>query len=88
MVTKGQKWKQNRNITPEEFVKVFVEKSSFEEVAEHFGISVSSVRNRAYSLKRSGVNLNTKKKSGQKAFFGTVGFDVDSLNKIAQKANK
>ena len=62
MATKGQTWKQNRDITPEEFVKVFTEKDSVEEVAEHFKISVSSVRNRAYSLKRSGVNLNTKKK--------------------------
>jgi len=87
MANKGQKWKQNRSITPEEFVKVFTEKDSFEEVAEHFGISVSSVRNRAYSLKRSGVNLVTKKKN-TKPFFGTKKFDVDSLNKIIQKANK
>jgi len=87
MATKGQTWKQNRDITPEEFVKVFTEKDSVEEVAEHFKISVSSVRNRAYSLKRSGVNLNTKKKNSN-SFFGTSKFDVDALNKIVQKANK
>ena len=87
MANKGQSWKQNRSITPEEFVKVFTEKDSFEEVAEHFGLSVSSVRNGAYSLKRAGVNLVTKKKHA-KPFFGTQGFDVDSLNKIVQKANK
>ena len=33
MATKGQKWKQNRSITPEEFVKVFTEKDSFEEAS-------------------------------------------------------
>jgi len=87
MATKGQTWKQNRDITPEEFVKVFTEKDSVEEVAEYFKISVSSVRNRAYSLKRSGVNLNTKKKNSN-SFFGTSKFDVDALNKIVQKANK
>jgi len=87
MAIKGQKWKQNRSITPEEFVKVFTEKDSFEEVAKHFGISVSSVRNRAYSLKRVGVNLVTKKKQS-KPFFGTEKFDVDALNKIVQKANR
>ena len=87
MATKGQTWKQNRDITPEEFVKVLTEKDSVEEVAEHFKISVSSVRNRAYSLKRSGVNLNTKKKNSN-SFFGTSKFDVDALNKIVQKANK
>ena len=87
MATKGQSWKQNRDITPEEFVRIFTEKDSVEEVAEHFNISVSSVRNRAYSLKRSGVNLNTKKKSAN-SFFGSTRFDVDALNKIVQKANK
>lgn len=85
MATKGQKWKQNRSITPEEFVKVFTEKDSFEEVAEHFGISISSVKNRAYSLKRSGVNLITKKKVAT-PFFGTEKFDIDALNKIVQKS--
>lgn len=87
MAAKGQTWKQNRDITPEEFVKVFIEKNSIEEVAEYFSISVSSVRNRAYSLKRSGVNLDTKKKNPN-SFFGITKFDVDSLNKIVQKANK
>lgn len=87
MAIKGQTWKQNRNITPEEFVKVFTEKETFEEVAKHFNISVPSVKNRAYSLKRSGVNLITKKKKA-KAFFGAEKFDVDALNKIVNKANK
>lgn len=87
MATKGQTWKQNRDITREEFVKIFIEKESIEEVAEHFGISVPSVKNRAYALKRSGVNLDTKKKNSN-SFFGTTKFDVDALNKIVQKANK
>lgn len=87
MATKGQKWKQNRSITAEEFVKVFTEKDSFEEVAKYFGISVSSVKNRAYSLKRVGVNLITRKKHPA-PFYGTEKFDVDALNKIVQKANR
>jgi len=71
MANKGQSWKQNRSITPEEFVKVFTEKDSFEEVAEYFGLSVSSVKNSAYSLKRSGVNLVTKKEKCQTIFWNS-----------------
>lgn len=87
MATKGQKWKQNRSIELEEFVKVFTIKKTYEEIAEHFKISVSSVKNRAYSLKRIGVNIDTKKKN-QKTFFGTVKCDVNELNKIIKKYNK
>lgn len=87
MATKGQTWKQNRNITPEEFVKVFTEKETFEEVAKYFKITVASVKNRAYSLKRSGVNLVTKKKN-PKPFFGAEKFDVEALNKIVAKSNR
>ena len=89
MATKGQSWKQNRNITPEQFVKVFTEKDSFEEVAEALNISVSSVKNRAYSLKRCGVNLTTKRKNS--SFFGASPINekqIEALNKIIDKANK
>ncbi len=75
-------------ITPEEFVKVFIEKQSYEEIAKEFNMSVSSVKNRAYALKRSGVNLNTKKKNGY--FFGSAKLDeksVSELNKIINESN-
>lgn len=87
MAIKGQKWKQNRSIKPEEFVRVFIQKDSYEEIAKHFNISVSCVKNRAYALKRSGVNINTKKMV-RKSFFGIEKIDVDVLNRIIKKYNK
>lgn len=84
-------WKQNRSITPQEFVKVFTENDTYEGVAKQLNISVSSVRNRAYALKRSGVNLNTSKKKSSGSFFGSKKLDeknVLELNKIIDESNK
>jgi|LakMenEpi13Jul12_1017406.scaffolds.fasta_scaffold00002_49 hypothetical protein len=84
-------WKQNRSITPEEFVKAFTENDTYEAIAKKLNISVSAVRNRAYALKRSGVNLNTSKKKASGSFFGSKKLDeknVLELNKMIDESNK
>lgn len=81
---------QNRSITAEQFVRIFIEKETFEEVAKELNISISSVKNRAYALKRSGVKLETKKKQTQ-SFFGSKAIsqeEIQSLNLLIDGTNK
>jgi transposase len=85
-MTIDKKKKSTKSITPEEFVRVFIEKQTFEEIAKEFNISVSSVKNRAYALKRSGVNLNTKKKSAG-CFFGSATLDEKNVKELNNMIN-
>lgn len=81
---------QNRSITAEQFVRIFIEKETFEEVSKELNISISSVKNRAYALKRSGVKLETKKKQTQ-SFFGSKAIsqeEIQSLNLLIDGTNK
>lgn len=81
MVTKAKRRKQNRSITPEMFVEVYVTHNSYEEVAKKLRISVSSVKNKLYALKKLGVKLVGKKKSKKDV-------NINLLNDIIKKYRK